>query len=87
MSDRPSLRRLSLEAILRPRLWPLMMAAAWRFRRRDWYRRPPFVPVPSAAYLDWRMHTAYGREGEPSLSELEGYLRWSARMSRGDGAR
>ena len=26
----------------------------------DWYRTPPFVPVPPAKYLRWRLQTAYG---------------------------
>jgi hypothetical protein len=59
-----------------------MLGAAWRFRRSGWYRRPPFLPLPPAAYLDWRMHTAYGESGEPRPEEVGRYLRWSARMSR-----
>lgn len=69
-------------ALTRPGLWPSMMGAAWRFRRAGWYRRPPFLPLPPAEYLDWRMHTAYGESGEPRADEIERYLRWSARMSR-----
>ena len=69
-------------AIARPGLWPAMLGAAWRFRRSGWYRRAPFLPLPPAEYLDWRMHTAYGETGEPQGVELERYLRWSARMSR-----
>ena len=69
-------------ALARPALWPTMLGAAWRFRRSDWYRRVPFLPLPPAEYLDWRMHTAYGESGEPRAEEIERYLRWSARMSR-----
>ncbi|HLU25499.1 MAG TPA: hypothetical protein VKZ58_07310 [Longimicrobiales bacterium] len=64
----------------RPRLYGLLLKAAWRFRARDWYRRPPFLPLPPPEYLAWRMHTAYGDEEVlPSLDELERYLRWVAR--------
>lgn len=59
-----------------------MVGAAWRFRRSDWYRRAPFLPLPPAEYLDWRMHTAYGKSGGPRPEEIVRYLRWSARMSR-----
>ena len=71
-------------ALARPHLWPTMAGAAWRFRRSDWYRRAPFLPLPPREYLDWRMHTAYGEEGEPAPDELRRYLRWSARLSQRD---
>jgi hypothetical protein len=82
LSSSRSLRRLVSLAIARPGLWPTMLGAAWRFRRSGWYRRAPFLPLPPAEYLDWRMHTAYGESGEPRREELERYLRWSAHMSR-----
>ena len=46
------------QALRRPRLLWLLPLAGWHFRRRDWYRRWPFLPLPSTRYLDWRMHTA-----------------------------
>lgn len=76
-------RRIAGLALRRPGLWPAMLAAAWRFRARDWYRRPPFLPLPSAAYLEWRLHTAYGEGGEePDAAALERYLRWTSDMRR-----
>ena len=33
-----------------------------RIVARDWYRRPPFLPLPPSNYLRWRLHTAYGSE-------------------------
>jgi len=66
-----------------PSLWPHLLSAAWRFRRRDWYRRAPFLPLPSPAYLEWRLHTAYGEEGRaPRPDEVGRYLRWTRRMNR-----
>ena len=68
-------------ALRRPRLIPYMLAAAWAFRARDWYRRPPFLPLPPESYLRWRLDTAYGDpEAEPPIDELERYLVWTARM-------
>lgn len=68
---------------LRPRLYWLLLRAAWRFRARGWYRRPPFLPLPTREYMDWRMHTAYGDDAEPPPpEELESYLRWVLRMGR-----
>ena len=77
------LLRVAAKLLLRPRLLPLLLGAAWRFRRRGWYRRPPFLPLPSADYLRWRLHTAFGDENAvPSVRDLEKYLRWTASMRR-----
>ena len=71
------------QVLVRPALWPTALRAAWRFRRRDWYRRFPFLPLPPRAYVDWRLHTAYGDEAMgPDVEELSRYLRWSDRMVR-----
>ena len=68
-------------ALGRPRIVADLVRAAWAFRARDWYRRPPFLPLPSRAYMRWRMETAYGDpDAIPSVDELERYLRWSRRM-------
>lgn len=83
MSRTIGFRRLIGPAALRPSLWPGLARAAWRFRHRDWHRRFPFLPLPSARYLEWRMHTAYGDEGAgPDVRELRRYLGWTRRMTR-----
>lgn len=74
--------RLAGLALRRPALWPALLAAAWRFRARHWYRRPPFLPLPSPDYLAWRMHTAYGDGSGPDADALERYLRWVTGMGR-----
>jgi hypothetical protein len=52
-------------------------------RARRWYLRPPFLPVPPRAYVDWRMETAYGdARANPPVGELLRYLAWSARLRR-----
>ena len=67
----------------RPWLLPYAVGLAWATRARGWYRRPPFLPLPPISYLRWRMETAYGDEdAEPSLDEVERYLRWASRMRR-----
>jgi hypothetical protein len=68
-------------ALGRPRLIPALLRAAWAFRARDWYRRPPFLPLPPPSYLAWRMETAYGdADHVPPVDDFERYLVWSARM-------
>jgi hypothetical protein len=74
-------------ALLKPRLLILLPRAAWRFRRRHWYRRPPFLPLPSAEYMRWRLHTAFGDEAvAPSPHNLESYLRWTEWMQKQQSA-
>ena len=64
-------------AVLNPRpavdLWRLL----WSFRRRDWWRRFPYLPLPDPEYMRWRMYTAYGDErAVPSAEEVIGFARW-----------
>jgi hypothetical protein len=55
-----------------------LLRVGWRFRSRDWTRRPPFLPVPDRAYLRWRLHTAYGdADAVPPAEDLIRYSRWA----------
>ena len=31
----------------------------------DWYRKPPFLPLPPTPYIRWRLRTAYGGHRPP----------------------
>ena len=69
--------RLTLRAIVNPRLALDLARLAWSFRARDWYRRPPFLPLPPRDYLRWRMVTAYGDEhAVPPLEDVVRFARW-----------
>ena len=71
------------QTIKRPHLLFPLLAVGWRFRRRDWYRHWPFLPVPPADYVAWRLHTAFGDEHTlPTLDQTEAYVRWARRMPR-----
>ncbi len=73
--------RMAAMALRRPRLIPYLLSAAWAFRARDWYRRPPFLPIPPASYMRWRLDTAYGDpDANPPEEEIVRYLVWTARM-------
>ncbi|MFP3900081.1 MAG: hypothetical protein ACLFXM_04450 [Acidimicrobiia bacterium] len=69
-----------------PSLWVTAMRQAVALARPGWWRRPPFVPVPAAGYLRFRLETAYGGRGDrqPPPGDLLTYLRWcrSARRWR-----
>lgn len=69
--------KLALRAAVRPRLAVALVAGAWAFRRRDWWRRAPFLPLPDPVYLRWRMYTAYGSEtAVPPLDDVIRFVRW-----------
>jgi hypothetical protein len=72
------IRRLAGVAMRNPRLALLLLGAAWRFRRRGWYRYAPFLPLPPREYIAWRLHTAYGDEDAiPPARDLARYLAWT----------
>jgi hypothetical protein len=69
--------RLALRSALRPRLALDLVRAAWAFRRRDWWRQPPFLPLPDRTYLRWRMYTAYADErAVPPAEDVVRFARW-----------
>lgn len=73
--------KLAQAALLRPSVLPDLLRMAWAFRARNWYRRPPFLPIPPRAYMRWRMETAYGDPGTmPPKDEMGRYLRWASQM-------
>lgn len=77
------IRPFFLIALKRPRLWPALVSAAWAFRPRGWYRKAPFLPLPSKPYMRWRLETAYGDpEAVPPADEIERFVTWSADMRR-----
>ena len=68
---------LAARALVRPRLAADLLRVAWRFRARGWWRRPPFLPLPSREYVRWRMHTAYGdADAVPPAEDVVRYARW-----------
>jgi hypothetical protein len=69
--------RVTLHACVRPRLALDLVRLVWSFRARDWYRRPPFLPLPPAEYMRWRMFTVYGDENAiPPVADVVRFARW-----------
>jgi hypothetical protein len=69
--------RLAARAALRPRLAVDLVRTAWAFRRRGWYHRAPFLPLPDPTYLRWRMYTAYADErAVPPVEDVVRFARW-----------
>lgn len=70
-------RRLTLRALVNPRLALDLLRLAWSVRARGWLRRAPFLPLPPRDYLHWRMLTAYGDEhAVPPLEDVVRFARW-----------
>jgi hypothetical protein len=71
---------LTVYSLLHPLDGIRLLRVLWRFRHRRWYRRCPFLPLPSRTYVRWRMHTAYGNDDAvPPIEDLVRYARWSTR--------
>jgi len=69
--------RLALRALVNPRLAVDLLRLTWSFRARDWYKRPPFLPLPPRDYMQWRMFTAYGdANAVPPPRDVAHFARW-----------
>ena len=69
--------RLAGRAVVNPRLALDLVRTAWAFRRRDWWRRAPWLPLPDRTYLRWRMYTAYADENAvPPMIDVIRFARW-----------
>ncbi len=76
----PLAMRLTWRGLTNPRTAAALVRVGWRFRARDWYRRFPFLPLPSREYMRWRMYTAYGDErAVPPADDVVRYARWAVR--------
>ncbi len=69
---------LLVRSLVRPPLGVALLRIAWRFRRRNWHKRFPFLPLPDRTYLRWRMHTAFGdHDAIPAAGDVERYALWA----------
>ena len=67
-------------SLINPSVAVALARVGWRFRRRGWYRRFPFLPLPAAEYVRWRMHTAYGNDDAvPPAGDVIRYALWATR--------
>ena len=78
--------------VRRPSLWATACRQIARMAPRKWWSRPPFLPVPSEEYLEFRMVTQYGGGHGAPLSQADAtdvvdYLRWCKDWNRADRQR
>jgi len=61
----------------RPTLWPTAVRQARRLAAPGWWRRWPFLPLPTPEYLHFRLQTAYGHHRSTvAPDDLVTYLHW-----------
>ncbi|MEQ8841271.1 MAG: hypothetical protein RIB98_09840 [Acidimicrobiales bacterium] len=71
-----------------PPLWGTALVEFRRMLPDDWWRRPPFLPVPDAAMLAFRATTQYGDGSRaPEPHDLVAWLRWCKAENRRDRIR
>jgi hypothetical protein len=64
----------------RPSLWPTAIRQLGRLATPGWWRHPPFLPLPPADYLRFRLQTQYGdAEAAPKAADIVSYLMWVRR--------
>lgn len=72
---------LAVRALVNPRLALDLLSVTWVFRARGWFRRPPFLPLPSKEYLAWRMYTAYGDpHALPPVEDVIRFAQWRRKL-------
>lgn len=75
-------RELTLGVLRRPALWFTAIVQAGEFAPRGWWRRKPFLPLPDAKYLEFRLETQYGLTGRPQAAHVIEYLEWCRSMRK-----
>lgn len=69
--------------VRRPGLWPTAIRQARRTATPGWWKRRPFLPVPSGAYLEFRLVTQYGEAAHrPESDDVVKYLQWCREWDR-----
>jgi hypothetical protein len=60
----------------RPDLWATAAGQIRRLASPGWWRRRPFLPLPDADYLRFRLETQYGSDRAPEPADVVTYLHW-----------
>ncbi len=77
--------RVAWAVLARPRLWSTAIRQMRRMAAPGWYRRVPFLPLPSGDYLRFRLVTQYGDPGHrPDPIDVVNYLSWCRQWNNVD---
>ncbi len=66
----------------RPDLWITAARVSRSLVGRQWWRRPPYLPVPDRGWLHFRLITAYGNDGSGPMrpADVVAWLEWCRRF-------
>jgi hypothetical protein len=74
--------RIGVAVVRHPALWTTAFRQAQRTAAPGWWRRRPFLPVPSGEYLRFRLITQYGSaDRSPMPDDVLNYLLWCRRVA------
>ncbi len=67
----------------RPELWATAVRSLRCHAPNGWWKRAPFLPLPDPSWINFRLETAYGGDGNEPISaeELIAWLEWRAATS------
>jgi hypothetical protein len=73
--------------LVRPTLWATAVVQLFRLAPTGWWRRPPFLPLPDAHFMEFRLATQYGGTPEEARarvksSDVVDYLVWCRTWNR-----
>ena len=69
--------RAAVAVAREPVLWATAARQVLTLAVDGWWRRAPFLPLPDAAYLRFRLQTAYGDlSRDPEPEDVVTYLHW-----------
>lgn len=65
------------QLLSRPELWGTVFYQIYLLIPNRWWTKPPFLPLPTKEYINFRLLTAYGsQEGSIDPQDLVDYLQW-----------
>ncbi len=75
--------RVTAAVARQPRLWPTALVQWRRTTPSKWWRRRPFLPVPTGDYMRFRTVTQYGNADHPLVpDDVLNYLEWCRMQAR-----
>ena len=78
MMNVSTLAKLISALLVRPWLWLTAIRQAIRLAPRGWWKQPPYLPLPTPAYVEFRTTTQYGgAKRDPEIHDIIDYLEWS----------